>query len=226
MKNVILSLGGSLIVPKEVNTEYLYWFTHFIKKMTDDYRFVIFCGGGKIAREYQSAAQAISTTMSNDAKDWIGIRCSQVNAELVKHAFGRLAHVDVITDPQIKLNWSKKIYVGAGWKPGHSTDFDAVLLAAGNGIDTVINLSNVEYVYTKDPNKFPDAEKIEQMSWKDFRVLVGDVWNPGLNTPFDPIAAKLAQRHKMTVRIVNGNLPEEELKKAITGKPFKGTEIR
>lgn len=226
MKNVILSLGGSLIVPKEVNTEYLYWFVHFVKRLTTDCRFVIFCGGGRIAREYQSAAAAISSTISNDAKDWIGIRCSQVNAELLKQVFGRLAHADVITDPQTKLNWSKKIYVGAGWKPGHSTDYDAVHLAAGNDIDTVINLSNVEYVYTKDPNIFPDAEKIENISWKDFRTLVGDQWTPGLNTPFDPIAAKLAQKHKIMVRIVNGNLPEDELKKAITGKPFKGTEIR
>ncbi len=225
MKNIILSLGGSLIMPKEVNTEYLYWFVHFIKRLTADYRFVIFCGGGKIAREYQQAAQAITTKISDDAKDWIGIRCSQVNAELVKSAFGRLAHADMITDPQMKLNWSKKIYVGAGWKPGHSTDYDAVRLAAGNGIHTVINLSNVEYVYTKDPNTFSDAEKIEKMSWKDFRALVGDTWNPGLNVPFDPIAARLAQKHKITVRILNGNAGDDELRKAIFGKPFKGTEI-
>jgi len=225
MQNVIISLGGSLIVPKEVNTEYLYWFVHFIKRLTPDYRFVIFCGGGKLAREYQTAAQAITTKITNDAKDWIGIRASQVNAELVKQAFGRLANVDVITDPQVTLNWSKKVYIGAGWKPGRSTDYDAVRLAAGNEIDTVINLSNVEYVYTKDPNKYPDAQRIEKISWKDFRVLVGDDWNPGLNVPFDPIAAKLAQKHKITVRIMDGNAGETELRNAITGKPFKGTEI-
>ncbi len=126
--------------------------------------------------------------------DWIGIKASILNAELVKQLFGKMADDKIITDPNVKLNWRKSIYIGAGWKPGRSTDFDAVKIAVLNKVDTVINLSNIDYVYTKDPNKYKSAEKIKEIKWKDFRNIVGNKWDPGLNAPFDPIAAKLAQK--------------------------------
>ena len=58
---------------------------------------------------------------------------------------------------------------------------------------TVINLSNVEQVYDKDPKKFPDAKPIKKLTWAGMREIVGDKWSPGMNAPFDPIAAQKAQ---------------------------------
>ncbi|OGL96606.1 hypothetical protein A2318_02945 [Candidatus Uhrbacteria bacterium RIFOXYB2_FULL_45_11] len=100
----------------------------------------------------------------------------------------------------------------------------ATRLAKKVGATTIANLSNIDYVYTKDPNKFKDAHKIEQISWKEFRKMVGDVWDPGMNVPFDPIASKLAEQQKMHVAIVNGtNI--KNLDRLLSGKTFEGTRI-
>ena len=97
------------------------------------------------------------------------------------------------------------------------------MLAKTYGAKEVINLSNIDYVYDKDPNKFKNAKKIERINWKDFRKnIVGYKWVPGENVPFDPIASRLAEKSSLKVVIMNGkNLTE--VKKALEGGEFKGT---
>lgn len=224
-ETIILSLGGSLIVPNQVDTQFVKKFVQLIEDLTPKYRFVIFTGGGMVARNYQKAATAIQPSVTADAKDWIGITASWLNAELVKQSLGRLAHSTIITDPRVKLRWSTSVWVGAGWKPGRSTDYDAVRIAQENSITRVINLSNIDYVYTKDPRKFTSAERITSTTWSEFRALVGSTWDPGLNVPFDPIAARLAQQAGISVAIMNGK-KLANVKAAIIGKSFTGTEIR
>ncbi|MFA5995741.1 MAG: UMP kinase [Patescibacteria group bacterium] len=226
-KPIIISLGGSLIVPKQqVNAVYLKKFITFINQLANNQqRFIIFTGGGVTARHYQQAARAITKKLPATAQDWIGIKASLLNAELLKQLLGKLANDIIITDPRVKLRWPKPIWIGSGWKPGRSTDYDAVRLAVENNITQVINLSNIDYVYNKNPKQFPDAKPIKTMTWSEARKLLGNTWNPGLNVPFDPIAAKLAQQHNITVSIMNG----ENLKNvaaAVNGKNFKGTVIQ
>ncbi|MEK7664972.1 MAG: UMP kinase, partial [Patescibacteria group bacterium] len=118
----------------------------------------------------------------------------------------------------------KKIMVGAGWKSGWSTDYVSVLSAKTNNIKTIINLTNIDYVYDKNPKEFSDAKSIKEISWPDFRKIVGDKWSPGLSMPFDPRASKLAEKLKLKVVIINGkNL--ERLKNFLNNKPFIGTTI-
>ena len=114
--------------------------------------------------------------------------------------------------------------VGRGWMPGRSTDDDAVRLANAYRANYVINLFDQDFAYTKDPRKFKDAKKIESISWADFRKIVGNKWDPGKNVPFDPTAAKFAQKLKLKVIIANGkNL--KNLQNILKGKKFKGTMI-
>ena len=85
-------------------------------------------------------------------------------------------------------------------------------------------MTNVDQVYDKDPHKFSDATAISNISWGEYRKMVGDVWKPGMNAPFDPIASKLAQDLGVTVKIVNGkNLSNLAL--ALDGQAFVGTTI-
>ena len=97
-------------------------------------------------------------------------------------------------------------------------------LAKRLGTDFIVNLSNIDYVYDKDPRKHKDAEPICEIGWKEFRTMVGDEWDPGMNVPFDPVASKLAAASKMKVAIVNGtNL--KNLEDLLDGKRFTGTMI-
>ena len=223
MKTVILSLGGSLIVPDKVDASFLKKFRKmilaFVKKKC---RFVIYCGGGKLARNYQDAVDKITKSKPVD-KDWLGIYATRLNALLLQRIFQPYAEAQVVVDPTGHVSFTKRILVAAGWKPGWSTDYDAVLLARNLKITTLINMTNVDYVYDKNPKKFRNAEPMKDLTWKRFRKLVGNAWKPGLNMPFDPIAAKAAEKNKLKVVVLGKNLAN--LENFLKGKEFKGTVI-
>lgn len=220
----ILSVGGSLICPGEVDTEFLKKFRALIlKKVKQGNKFFIITGGGKINNRYNEAAQKIAKVSDNDL-DWLGIFATRFNAQLMRVIFGNLAYPEVVIDPTKKIKTNKSIIIGSGYIPGWSSDFDAVLIAKNHGAKTVINLSNIDYAYTDDPRTNPDAKKIEKINWKDFRKIVGNVWKPRMSKPFDPIASKLAEKSKIKVIILNGkNI--ENFEKCLEGKEFVGTVI-
>ncbi len=220
----IISLGGSLINPGKVDVKFLKAFRSLILNQTKTgNRFILITGGGALCREYQNALSNASSA-DNDALDWLGIFSTRLNAQLVRLMFYKSANSQIVKDPNKKVKFTEKILVAGGWMPGRSTDDDAVRLAKIYGAKTVINLSNIDYVYTKDPRKFKTAKKITQISWKNFRKIVGDKWDPGANKPFDPTAAKLAEQLKLKVIIANGkNL--RNLKKILQDRPSIGTTI-
>ena len=110
----------------------------------------------------------------------------------------------MITDPTAVKEFSDRILIASGWKPGFSTDYDAVLLAEKFNAKTVINLSNISKVYSEDPKINPAAVPMDKMNWQDFRKLVGDEWIPGKNVPFDPIATKKAAELGMQIVVAGG----------------------
>ena len=225
---IIISLGGSLIVPGEIDWKFVKNFKRLIEKyIRNGNKFIIITGGGKTARKYIEAAVRIDKINEED-KDWLGIHATRMNAHFIRTIFRKNAHPRINTNPhdlEDFYNFKESILVAAGWRPGFSTDYDAVILAKYLGIKKIVNFSNIDYVCDKDPKKFKDAKKIERISWKDFRRIVGDKWEPGMNAPFDPIASKVAEDERIEVAIMNGkNL--NNLKKYLGGKKFKGTVIR
>ncbi len=220
----IISVGGSIIIPKTgFDINFLKKFRALIlARVKKGEKFILVIGGGATCRNYQQTLSKI-TKISNTELDWLGIYSTWFNAEFVKLMFGKLAYQEVIKNPTNKLITNKPIIIAGGWKPGCSTDKDAVLLAQNFGAEELINLSNIDYVYDQDPQKFKNAKKIEKISWQDFRKnIVGFNWVPGKNVPFDPIASVLAEKLKLKVSILQGtNLVE--VKKVLEGKEFKGT---
>jgi len=226
MNKVVISVGGSLICPEEIDVNFLENF----KKVILDYikagnRVILVAGGGKICRKYNEAAKKLNDKVSTEELDAMGIRATKLNAELVRLAFGDLAYYKIIDTPEEKVEQDKQIIVAGGWKPGASSDNMAVNLAKTFSANKVINLSNIDYVYNKDPKKFPDAKPIEKMNWQEFFQLVGEDWQPGMNAPFDPIASKLAQELKLEVAILNGK-NTQNLSDYLNGKNFIGTIIK
>ncbi len=227
-KTIVISLGGSLMVPNEIDWQFIKDFKHTIEKYIEKgYKFIIITGGGKTCRNYQNAAAKISDITDED-KDWLGIHSSRLNGHLLRTIFRNHAHPRINNNPhdlEDFYNFKESVLVAAGWRPGNSTDYDAVILAKYMDIDKIANLSNIDYAYDKDPKQFPDAQKIENISWIDFRKIVGDKWDPGMNAPFDPIASKIAQEEEIEVAIMNGK-DLTNLENYINGKKFKGTTIK
>lgn len=225
-KTYIISIGGSLIAPpggiawrflKELRALIL-------KKIKQGHRFFLIAGGGRTCRDYVAAASRV-VKIERDDLDWLGIHATRLNAHLLRTIFRDQANPEIITNPTVKLSSRKKIIVASGWKPGWSTDYVAVRLAQKYGAKTILNLSNIDYVYDKDPNKHSDAKIKLKMTWPEFRKLVGNTWSPALNAPFDPIAAKKAQELGLEVIIMNGR-KMNNLENYLAGKRFKGTVIK
>src|SRR3989344_4774888 len=220
---IVISLGGSLVVPNGgIDHHFLKRFKELIiSEIEKNKRFIIIVGGGKTARHYQEAAQKVGK-LDNEDVDWLGIHSTHLNAHLLRTIFRDYAHLKVVTHYDAQEIFNEPVMVAAGWKPGHSTDFDAVLHAKLYGADTVVNLSNIPYVYDSDPNKNGDAKPLKKVSWQNFRKLVGDVWDPGANHPFDPIASTEAQEAKIKVVVMDGkNL--DNFENFLEGKGFEGT---
>jgi len=226
-KVTVISLGGSIIAPRGIDIGFVKAFV----RLVDDFlsageqrKLIIVCGGGALAREYQAALREVAPECRSDDQDWVGIAATRVNAELLRRALGRWCAEDVVTDPTAVSVFVGRVLMAAGWKPGFSTDNDAVVLAERFSADTVVNLSNVARVYSADPSRDPGARPLDRLSWQEMRAIVGDEWTPGKNTPFDPTAARAAARARIRVIFAQGR-DLANLSRILAGERFEGTTI-
>lgn len=232
---IVIHLGGSIVVPHisdegGMNIPFLKDFQKFIREqIKTGKRLIIVIGGGKTARAYQQGASAV-TKISDWDLDWIGIHATRLNAHLLRTIFAKEAYPVVIDhDPleeevQMLKSSSKKLFFASGWRPGWSTDYIAVRLAEKFGAKSVIIAKDTPFVYTKDPKKFKDAKPVTEISWKDYKKLIPATWVPGLSSPVDPVATRLAQESGIVAKILGGhNLAS--FKNALEDKAFEGTLI-
>lgn len=220
---LVISLGGSVIVPKDVAVGFLQRFRSLVLRVSKQRTVIIVTGGGGVNRHYVSAATKLARVPAADL-DWIGIAATRLNAELVRSLFGAAAFERVLLRPTEKVVTRKRIFVGCGWVPGHSSDTAAVLLAKTYGAKEIVNISNIPYVFNRDPKERSDAKPFRSLTWRQYRRLIARTWSPRLSTPFDPIASKLAEKFGMTVFVVAGKslAPFQSL---LTGQSFLGTTI-
>lgn len=226
---IVISLGGSLIVPNGgIDTEFLKHFNRFIRKQLSEKpssQFFIIAGGGATARHYRDAGtETVGHELTPDDLDWLGIHSSRLNAHLIRTIFRDLAHPYIIKHYEIIRKVTEPIVIGAAWKPGWSTDYCSAMICEDYNVKTVINLSNIEMAYNKDPRTNPEAKPLKKTTWAKFRNIVGNKWIPGMNAPFDPIASKKAQELALKVIILKGD-NFENLKNYFEGKEFVGTTI-
>src|SRR3989304_1406123 len=227
---IIISLGGSLVVPNGgVNIDFLKKFNEFIRaklSRNPSGQFFIVVGGGSTARHYRDAGRSvIAHELPAEDLDWLGIHATRLNAHLLRTIFRDIAHPYILKHYEIIRKVEEPVIVGSGWKPGWSTDFCAIMVCQDYGAKTEINLSNINQICDKDPNKSSDAKPINKISWRELRKLVGDKWTPGMHVPFDPIAAKKAQSLGVKAVIVNGR-DFDNLENYFRGRKFTGTVIK
>jgi len=229
----VISLGGSIIAPEGVDSGFLAQFASLVYETLDadrDRRYIIVTGGGAPARVWQQAYKAAASAcprvgqVLDEEADWIGVSATRLNAQLLRAIFSEVCPDPVVTDPTSVRDFAGRVLVASGWKPGFSTDNDAILLAENFAASQVINLSNIEKVYTADPKTDKSAKPIDAISWPDFRKIVGDTWKPGANVPFDPVASRRAQLAGIKVICAAGK-DLQNLRAILSGKPFVGTTI-
>lgn len=227
METIVMSVGGSLIVPDGIDTQFLKKLKALIENQIAHHErhFIIIAGGGRTARNYQEAARSI-TELNPDDLDWLGIHATRMNGHLLRTIFKDVAYPTMITNPNDILEVPKNspLIIAAGHHPGASTDLRAVEIAGNINAHKVVNLSNTDYIYTADPRTDLQAKEIEDITWAEFRKLIPTEWNPGLSSPFDPVAARTAESLGIEVASINGD-DLTELANYLDDKPFVGTKI-
>jgi uridylate kinase len=222
---IVLSLGGSLIVPGEVDVAFLKKFREVIKKNENKYKFVIVCGGGSVARKY------ITALRENNSKEFLqsmaGITITRVNARFMTYFFGKDANEGIPHDMKDVENLLKKrniVFCGAlRYAPDQTSDATAVKLA--NYFKTnFINLTNVKGLYDKNPFKNKNAKFIPKATIEEFNKIVTAIPNkPGMHAPVDHVAMKIIRKHKIKTYIIGKDV--KQLDNLLNSKSFIGTVI-
>lgn len=223
-KTLVISLGGSKIVPDNVDLTFLQEFKRLIVKHSKETKFVIVCGGGSVARKYIEALK--KDKKSDYLQSMIGISITRMNARFISYLFGVDPEKGIPTDMKEVENLIKKndfVFCGGlRYAPDQTSDTTAARLASHLGAH-FINITNVKGLYTSDPKKDKTAEFIEKITWKDFNTMANKIkFSAGQHFVLDQSAAEEIMKHKIPATIV-GNLREFE--KVLSGKPFVGTTI-
>jgi uridylate kinase len=244
-KTVVIALGGSIVHPDAIDTKFLKDFKKFLAPFVRSRggkggtKFVLVVGGGKLARRFQEAAHDVSKLTDED-KDWIGIHATRLNGHLLRTIFRDVAD-PVMIDARHRVVAPKyPVTIAAGWRPGWSTDYVAMQLAADFGAGEAIIAGKPSHVYERDPAKKgagkkrgvhggraakkASPKKFDRISWGDYRKLIPRKWKPGLHAPVDPVGAALGERAGVRAIIVDGrNL--KNFVALLNGNDFQGTII-
>ncbi len=194
------------------------------------------------SQKFLDDALGTDSEQKSFARDEIGIATTKINARYVLNYFkkylgGKIKiFPEILIDPTEKVDKSYDAYLVGGWKPGHSTDTDMMLLAKTFKASRVIKISDFEIVKNVKPtdllgkskkemkNILDNAKDLDSMTWKELTKLVGSEWAPGLNTPFDPKAAKIGYDLKNRLTLCIGR--KEEVGKMLGGEDFRGTVVK
>jgi uridylate kinase len=223
-KNIVISVGGSLIFGDEININFYKKIRDIFKLNRNEYNFALICGGGKPAREYTNIAKKLS--LSEEKQDILGIDATRMNARLMFFVLEGLTTDKIYTDIDSMVNdFGDKITICGGMKPGQRTDKVAALLAKKLNIKTLINLTNVDGVYDRDPNAFSDAKLIKNLNYDRYCELSGlKKHKPSYHFVFDFDAAEICHAKGIKVIIINGN-KLENLNSFLAEKEFIGSII-
>lgn len=224
-KVVVLSLGGSLIIPKDVDYKYLTNFKRIILKHVKDYKFIIVCGGGSIARKYISALK--NTKVNTFFQSFAGISATRMNARFMSYFFALDPQEGIphtIESIEKRLKTHNLIFCGAlEYHPKQTSDSTATEIARYFKA-IFINLTNVSGLYNKNPNKYKDARLIPEISWREFNKMANKIkFHPGQHFVLDQIASKIILKNKIPTYILGKDT--RQLDALLNNKNFKGTEI-
>ena len=223
MDKVVVSIGGSVLIPEKDDAAYIKALADMLKDVAKEVCLMVVCGGGKIARYYTVTGGELGG--STYQLDELGIGVTRINAGLLSIALGDAGfggRIPLTAEECASMATPGKVAVMGGTEPGHTTDAVAAMIAKDCGAVRVVNASNVDAVYTDDPRKNPDAKRLSRMTIDELKSIVYDEHGAGKSSVFDPLGVKIAKENRIDILMVNGR-DFSELRNAILGKEIKGT---
>lgn len=221
---IVFALGGSVVVPDEIDEEYVKKFSDFALKLAKKHTLAIVVGGGKTAR--RAIAEIKKRGGNNVEQDFAGISASRFNAAVLAQGMGICPAIpETIFDAKRVLE-TEGILIMGGTEPGHSTDAVAALIAEYIDADLMLKVTNVDGIYDSDPKESRDAKLIPMLSIKELDTMVLSLsQDAGKYELFDILAVKILMRSKIPCIALNGR-DLDNMNAAIDSKEFVGTMIK
>jgi len=222
---IVIRIGGSVVASPpnpSLIKEYAEVFTR-LKSL--GHQFFVIVGGGTLSRDLIRLAREVG--LSEEEQDEVAISVSRVFAQIlaVKLDGLRAKQVPTTLDEAIRTFDARGITFMGGLRPGMTTDTVAAMVASRIHADLIVKATDQEGVYTKDPRKHADAEKIDELKFEDLsKMMKEDRHRVGIHQILDPEAVRLLQKEKIETIVVNGFKPENVIL-AIQGEKI-GTRIR
>ncbi|MFH1065592.1 MAG: UMP kinase [Nanoarchaeota archaeon] len=227
MKIIVVSVGGSIIVPDGIDYNFLVSLKKTAVEIVKKNKLVICTGGGSTAREYISALRKAGA--DNHTQDIVGIDATRLNARLVASflSAGKKIKANAEIPKSLKeikaLLGKNNCVVCGGLGPGKTSDGTTADIARFLKAEAMYNLTNVKGLFDKDPSANKNAKFISNISREDFRKIMLMVHEkPGQHFVLDSYAEKIARESKIRVVILKGM---DNLLKAVKGQRFVGTII-
>lgn len=226
-KVIVISLGGSLIVPKKMDFNVLESFKHVLRKHYRTHRFVVVCGGGTIAREYISLIK--HEKRSHKEESLAGIRATRMNAEFMMQFFGKDDANDKLPmdmeEVEDNLKKNNVVFCGALRYTAKSTSDSTAARLANKFNTNFINITNIQGLYTSNPITHPKTAKfIPRIGWEEFDKMANKrKYHSGQHFVLDQKAATLIHKHRIRTYIIGPHM--SNLDKILSNKSFLGTLI-
>ncbi|MFP3871465.1 MAG: UMP kinase [Candidatus Aenigmatarchaeota archaeon] len=224
-EDLVISIGGSILLPDDRDTSHLVSLAEMLKRNSDGRDLYLVVGGGRTARRYIGWGRKLDADEAT--LDELGIETSRLNARLLIIALGKDCY------PVPAKNFDEAMSAGnhystvvmGGTHPGHTTDAVAAMLAERLRSNRLINATAVDGVYTSDPNKDEEAKKLEELSYDELIEIVskGET-GAGPNVVFDPLGAKIIKRADIKTYVLHGR-DIDSFESAIRDEEFEGSRI-
>ncbi|MEE9593666.1 MAG: UMP kinase [Thermoplasmata archaeon] len=224
-ERVVISLGGSVLVPGEGDAAYLQTLGALLHRLAGERQLFLVAGGGRPARTYIEAGRSLG--LDERSLDEMGIVITRLNARLLIQALGSNSF------PSVAMSYEEAeeaaethtLVVMGGVRVSLTTDGVAAELAERVEADRIVNATSVDGVYTADPLKDPGASRIDRMSYQELADIAGEPTGlAGPSMVFDPYATRVVTRAGIPLFVVHGR-DLASLEGAIVGGDFVGTSI-
>jgi uridylate kinase len=222
---VAINTGGSIVAPEHFDVEFLGQLAEVLSHTAKDRDLLVVVGGGRTARRYIDACRQLGA--DETYLDLVGIDATRMNARLLISALRENVHEEVPTNLSEALDAIEEeaVVVMGGTHPGQTTDAVSAMLAERAHAEELLILTNVDGVYTADPRKDPDAQRIPEMTTGRLMEIVGGgPYKAGSTAVVDPVAAGIIHRASITTKVMDGR-DLAQLRAALAGEEFKGTVI-
>lgn len=223
MEKVVVSLGGSILVPDADDARHLRDLAGLLRDVSSRVKLFVVTGGGRVARYYIETGRSLG--IGERTLDEFGIAVTRLNGRLLAAVIGPHTNREPAATYANASRLGKRfpIVIMAGTRPGHTTDRVSATLARVVGANRIVNATSVDGVYTADPKKDPHAKLLKRIRFEELVALTGKGHRAaGPNVVFDPVAARVLARSRTPLGVVDGR-DLQALRAAILGEPFHGT---